>query len=245
MNELLRIEDTSRHTLYEQVADLLEDRIVSGEYPYGSRLPSEQALCEISGVSRTIVREALKILKERGLIETRTGSGAYVTRPEARNISDVVARIINLDGIYYEDVFNVRATLEIESAGLAARNAPLELLEELRNVNQSILAPGLTVAERAERDFSFHYLMAKASGNPLLALLVEAIGGICRGLIERTSFLSDSADDGFLRHGRICDALEAHDPETAREAARDHLEESKRRYRRILEEMETSHTGHI
>lgn len=241
MNESLRIEDTSRHTLYEEVADLLEDRIVSGEYPYGSRLPSEQALCEISGVSRTIVREALKLLKERGLIETRTGSGAYVTRPEARNISDVVARIINLDGIWYEDVFNVRATLEIESAGLAARNASRELIEELRNVNQSLLVPGLSVADRAERDFSFHYLLAKASGNPLLALLVEAIGGICRGMIERTSLLSDSADDGYLRHGRICDALEERNAEKAREAARDHLEESKRRYRRILEGEEISH----
>ena len=235
MNESIHYEDTSRHTLYEQVADLLESRIVSGEYPYGSRLPSEQALCEISGVSRTIVREALKLLKERGLIETRTGSGAYVTRPEARNISDVVARIINIDGIYYEDVFNVRATLEIESAGLAAVNAKPDLMEELRSVNRSMLDPGLTVAERAERDFSFHYLMAKASGNPLLALLVEAIGGICRGMIERTNLLTDSADDGFYRHGRICDALETHDPKAAREAARDHLEESKRRYKTVLE----------
>lgn len=239
MNESLRNEDTSKRTLYEQVADLLENRIVSGEYPYGSRLPSEQALCELAGVSRTIVREALKLLKERGLIETRTGSGAYVTRPEAQNISDVVARIIHIDGIWYEDVFNVRATLEIESAGLAARNASPELIEELRIVNRSILDPGLTVSERAERDFSFHYLMAKASGNPLLALLVEAIGGICRGMIERTSFLSDSANDGVIRHGRICDALEAHDPETARSAARDHLEESKRRYRHVLEAKET------
>ena len=76
---------------------------------------------------------------------------------------------------------------------------------------------------------------------PLLALLVEAIGGICRGMIERTSLLSDSADDGYLRHGRICDSLEERNAEKAREAARDHLEESKRRYRRILEGEEISH----
>ena len=235
MNESLRYEDTSQYTLYEQVADLLEERIVTEEYPYGSRLPSEQVLCEISGVSRSIIREALKLLKERGLIETRIGSGAYVIRPEARNLSDVVARIIHIDRIQYEDLFNVRAILEIESAGLAAGNATLEVIGALRNVNQSILAPGLTITEQARRDFSFHYLMAKASGNSLLALLVEAIGGICQEMIERTSFLSDSASDSFHSHGRICDALEARNPEAAREAAKDHLEKSKRRYKAILE----------
>lgn len=235
MTELLSLADTTRYPLYAQLADLLEKKIVSGEYSDGIRLPSEQALCELYGVSRTIVREALKLLRERGLIETRTGSGAYVTKPEAHNISDVVARIINLDGIYYEDVFNVRATLEIESAGLAAVNATAEQLLELRRVNSSIRETSITIAERAERDFSFHYLIAKASGNPLLALLVEAVGGICRGMIERTSLLADSADDGVTRHGRICDALAAHDSEAAREAARDHLEESKRRYKTVME----------
>ena len=230
MSELFKAQDNSRPLLYNQIANLIEQRITSGEYKSGSRLPSEQKLCEEFGVSRTILRETLKLLKERGLIGTRTGSGSYVTRPEAHNISDVVSRIINLDRIDYEDVFDVRTILEVESTALAAKNATSDQIDDICSVLDELHNTTLSNEKRAEKDFEFHFLIAKASGNPLLALMVEAMGGICRSIIERTNLIIGSTDDSNLRHSNIFSAICAHDVEGARAAVKDHLDESKRRY---------------
>lgn len=107
--------------LYEQVADLLEQQILNN-YEDGARLPSEQHLAEEYSVSRTIIRESLKLLKERGLIDSKTGSGSYVTRPEAQNIADVVYRIIQMDQIDYVSVFDMRMILEMESISRAVNH---------------------------------------------------------------------------------------------------------------------------
>jgi len=234
MNLMFPNQDARSAPLYEQIADKIEQRITSEEYVSGSRLPSEQQLCEELNVSRTILREAMKLLKERGLIDTRTGSGAYVTRPEAHNISDVVSRIISLDRINYEDAFDVRTILEVESAALAARHAGDSEIEAMRVLLDELLDPSLTTEERAEKDFKFHYLIAQASKNPLLALLVEAMGGICRSVIERTNMLLGSYDDSISRHAKIFRAISAHDEGAARIAAKEHLDESKRRYKEYI-----------
>lgn len=85
-------------------------------------MPSEQHLAEEYSVSRTIIRESLKLLKERGLIDSKTGSGSYVTRPEAQNIADVVYRIIQMDQIDYVSVFDMRMILEMESISRAVNH---------------------------------------------------------------------------------------------------------------------------
>ena len=217
--------------LYEQIADKIESRITSEEYENGARLPSEQQLGEELGVSRTNIREALKLLKERGLVETRTGSGAYVTKPEAQNISDVVSRIISLDGINYTDVFAVRSVLETEAAGLAAKNASDEQIQDLQRLFDNMKDRSQSNEKRAENDFLFHYHVAAASGNPLLALLVEAIGGICRKMMERSNLTQDnSIDYSVSRHEKILEAIRACDPGKAVIAVKDHLDDSMKRY---------------
>ena len=221
--------------LYEQIADKMEARITSEKYENGARLPSEQQLCEELGVSRTIIREALKLLKERGLIETKTGSGAYVTKPEAHNISDVVSRIISLDGINYSDVFAVRSVLETEAAALAAVNATDAQIDSLRLLLDEMKSAHSN-EDRAEKDFMFHYLVAQSSGNPLFALLVEAIGGICRKMMERTNLTHEnSIDYSISRHVKILEAVAKRSPEEAVIAIKDHLSDSMKRYKDYIE----------
>ena len=217
--------------LYEQIADKIESQITSEEYENGARLPSEQQLGEELGVSRTIVREALKLLKERGLVETRTGSGAYVTKPEAQNISDVVSRIIHLDGINYADVFKVRSILETEAAALAAKNVTEEQIQDLQMLFDNIKDRTQSNEKRAENDFLFHYHVAAASGNPLLALLVEAIGGICREVIEQSNLArNNTIDYSVSRHEKILEAIKARDSEKAVIVMKDHLDVSMKQY---------------
>lgn len=211
--------------LYEQVADLLEREIISA-HEDGERLPSEQALAERYGVSRTIVREAFKLLKERGLIDSRTGSGAYVTRPEAQNLSDVMARIIRCDGIDIPSIYDVREILECAAVRRAVENATGEQLKAMEATLQQLNDRSLSVERRRDLDFNFHYLIAEASGNPLLVLLVETMSNIFKDNIVSGIFLEGGIDDAIVRHGRIIDALNERDAEKANRAMREHLRQS-------------------
>ncbi len=215
----------NKEHLYEQVANLLEQQILSG-HADGERLPSEQALAERYGVSRTIVREAFKLLKERGLIDSRTGSGAYVTRPEAQNLSDVMARIIRCDGIDTSSIYDVRGVLECASVRRAVKCASEAQLAAMEQILKRLRDRTLSVEERRDLDFDFHYLIAQASGNPLLALLVQAMSNIFKENISTGIFTVGGIDDAILRHQRIMVAIRARNPEQAERAMREHLVQS-------------------
>lgn len=235
MNEIPVGNILQKDHLYEQVANLLEQQILNN-YEDGRRLPSEQQLAEQYKVSRTIIRESLKLLKERGLIDSKTGSGSYVTRPEAQNIADVVYRIIQMDQIDYVSVFDMRMILEIESVSRAACYATDEELKEMEHLLELMRDPHISNEKRSKYDFSFHYLIAKASRNALLALMTEAIGTICQEMIHKAFLLQDSLQDSIMRHNLIMNAIKNRDEKAAREAMRGHLERSKRNYEEYLQD---------
>lgn len=222
--------------LYEQVADLLEQQIID-HYKDGKKLPSEQQLAEQYQVSRTIIRESLKLLKERGLIDSKTGSGAYLTKPEAQNIADVVSRIIRVNRIDYVNVFDMRIILETEAVSRAARYVTDREIKEMEELLEQLKSSGLSPEERSEYDFSFHYMISKASRNPLLALMTEAIGAVCREIISRAFLVQGGLDDSIIRHNRILQTLRNHDEEAARESIVAHLEKSKQNYEEYLESL--------
>lgn len=235
MSEVATKHILQKEHLYERVADLLEQQIIN-DHEHGERLPSEQQLAEQYQVSRTIIREALKLLKERGLIDSKTGSGSYVTRPEAQNIAEVVYRIIRMDQIDYISVFDVRIILELESVSRAAQYATDEELQEMERLLELMKDPDITSATRSGYDFSFHYLIAKASRNPLLALMTEAIGTICQEMIQKAFHLQHSLQDSIMRHAWIMDALKSRDQEAAKHAMLGHLEKSKSNYEKYMQD---------
>lgn len=233
MNQIIMENGLQKAHLYEQVADLLERQIIH-EHKGGVRLPSEQQLAEQYQVSRTIIREALKLLKERGLIDSKIGSGAYVTIPEAQNMADVVYRIVQMNHIDYVNVFDMRTILETESISRAAKYVTNGELYEMEKVLDKLKEPDLTYKERSEYDFDFHYMIAKASRNPLLAIMIEAIGSICREIIHRAFMARGGVDDSIIRHDRILKALQSHDERAARQSIVEHLEKSKQNYEEYL-----------
>ncbi|MDO4549321.1 MAG: GntR family transcriptional regulator, partial [Clostridia bacterium] len=173
----------NKSPLYEQVADRLEGLILA-DYTSGERLPSEQALAEQTGVSRTIIREAMKLLKERGLIDSKTGSGAFVTKPEAQNISNVMARIIQIEKIDPDSIYEIREVLECAAVRLAVRRATEEDISEMTKTLDALRDRGLDAQTRRNLDFHFHYLIARASRNPLLAILVESMSNVFKDVIR-------------------------------------------------------------
>ena len=213
----------SRANLYEQIADTLESWILANGYTEDGKLPSEQTLAEEFGVSRNVIREALKLLKERGLVESRNGTGSYITKPEAANLSDVISRMVAMDHIDYLAIYEIRSILETASCRKAARTATKEQLAQMQELLENLKDRSISVEERREKDFACHI-----AGNPLLVILVQAMKNIFIEMIEKVIFITGGIDDAIMRHNSIMSALIEHDAEAAERAMRDHLEFSRK-----------------
>lgn len=221
--------ETQRQNLYEIIADKMERDILRHK-SNGEKLPSEQKLASMYEVSRTVIREANKILNERGLINFKIGSGAYVTVPEAQSLSDVAYRIINMNNIDYGSVYDVRLILEVDAAKKAARFVTDEELKEMRSILEQLKDYSLPLDERSELDFRFHYMIANASRNPMLCMLIETMGNLLKNLISESSENDGALDDGIMRHQFIIEALSSRDVEMAGFYMMDHICASKRHY---------------
>lgn len=219
-----------RSKLSEQIADLLEEEILTGG-KIGERLPSEQQLAERFEASRTVVREALKILRARGLIDSRTGSGAYTTRPDVQDLSHMLSRIILMDKqIDYRSIYDVRICLETAAARSAALHADEFDFDQLEDILDRLKNYNLGVLERRDLDFGFHQALAQFSGNPLLALLVETMANVFKDVIKIGIFIEGGIDDAILRHQRILDALRKRDADLAEQMMFEHLDQSRKNY---------------
>ncbi|NCB50596.1 MAG: FadR family transcriptional regulator [Clostridia bacterium] len=229
-------EPTSRDYLYDKIADILENDIVSGSFGT-EKLPSEQNLAGKYNVSRTVIREALKILGERHLIFSMAGSGAFITKPDAFDLSLVLNRLISTHDISYLDAFDVRIILETSAASRAAQFVTEEELAEMRELIAILKEPGMPIKERNAYDFRFHMMVAKASHNPLLALLADAMSNIILDIINiSVAGGNERGADRVINHSKIVSALEAREPNTAEHMMYDHLYNSRIFYRQYLEE---------
>jgi GntR family transcriptional regulator, transcriptional repressor for pyruvate dehydrogenase complex len=221
-------------SLASRVAEQLVGKIRSEDLAPGARLPSEQAMAQLFGVSRTVIREAIALLKVDGLLETRKGSGAFVCRPE-------VAHVMRSDRLTDEsiqsllNVIEVRRGIEAETAALAAvRRSPGQLAEieyALRRIEEAVAAG----EDGVEEDARFHQCIAAATGNPYWVRFVEMFSQPIRSAVKVTR-ANEARRDDFARqvraeHEKICAAIAASDPAQARVAATEHMEHAAERVR--------------
>jgi GntR family transcriptional regulator, transcriptional repressor for pyruvate dehydrogenase complex len=232
----------NKTNLYEQIANHLEQVILNPTIDIEPKLPSEQALAIQFSVSRTVIREALKLLKERGLIIQKNGDGSYITKPRTDTVSSAISRIIHMDKIDNDDLHGIRIILEVAAARLAALNAKPEEIEELKKIVDSMENRTLTFPERIKKDAEFHITLAKASRNELLTMFVETMTILLRDYMGKGVLLPGGIEDGLMRHRRIIAALETGSPDQAEEAIREHLKVSRQNVSRFDEEnVEKSH----
>jgi DNA-binding FadR family transcriptional regulator len=198
--------------LIDRAVNQLRARISSGDWPVGSKIPTEPALTELLGVGRNTVREAVQSLVHAGLLVRRQGSGTYV-------LSDSELMVVmgrEIAGATQQHVLEIRRSLEVESARLAAvRRTPADIavLRDLNTARQDAFAIG-DVDLMVSSDLALHRAIAAAAGNPVLQSLyenlIDAIGANIRtnviGLVH-----TRSEDD----HDALVDAIEAGDPERA------------------------------
>lgn len=212
--------------LSEQLADALAVSIRDGQMQPGQRLPTEGALVERFGVSRTVVREALSRLKTLGLIESRQGSGAYVKQAPAPALEQLVlAPDGSVDAVI--QMVEVRRALEAESAALAAARRTPQALKQIKvavqALDKAVAAGGDGVAE----DVAFHTAIAQAARNPFLlatlAYLNHFLMDATRVTRANEATRSDLEQAVRDEHAAIVAAIEAADVNAARLAGATHM----------------------
>ncbi len=213
---------TSR--LYEQIVQQIEESIVKGALKPGDQLPAERELAQNFGVSRTAVREAVKALREKGLVEAYSGRGTFITNGTSQAIRqslDFMSRIGQLEGLAH--LAELRQILEPEIAALAATRIEEQLLASMREavatMDRNLHDPDAYI----EADLDFHLALAEAAANPLVLSLLDSIVGLLREQRLRIFRIDGGPERGQFHHKRILAATEAHDSEEARAAMRAHL----------------------
>jgi GntR family transcriptional repressor for pyruvate dehydrogenase complex len=219
--------------LADRVAGALTDSIVSGRLEPGDKLPSERELCERFAVSRPVIREAVRSLIAKGLLEDNPRRGHIVSALGRENVTESLTLYLRGQRLDYGKLMEVRAVIEVENAGLAAERASADQVAALRAL-AARLQPRLSAEAAALVDVEFHRAIATATGNELFEVLLDSIREV---LI--TVQLPTLADPKIVRsairaHGRILTQIELGDGEGARAAMRAHLAEAQRGMREVL-----------
>ena len=224
--------------LTDELVSRLSAEINSGKLSPQDRLPTEQEMIAAFGVSRTVVREAISALRAEGLVESRQGAGVFVARDMRRRpfridpeSGQTIAGIL--------DILELRKSVEIEAAGLAAER---HKAADLRAIEKSLEAFRRAIdhgESGVDADFEFHHAICKATGNPYFLQFLEFLG---RFIIPRQSIRveleSQVQHKAYLarvlaEHEAICEAIRASDAGAARRAMRAHLTKSRERYREL------------
>lgn len=221
---LYKLVRTSR--LYEQIVQQIEESIVRGDLKLGDQLPAERDLAQRFGVSRTAVREAVKALREKGLVEAYSGRGTFITdgtTQAVRQSLDLMVKIGQPEG--WNHLAEVRAILEPEIAALAATRVQESELATMREAVALMDKAAQDPNAYIEADLDFHLALAEAAANPLILSLLDSIVGLLREHRLRILLNPGGPERGQVHHKRILAAVEHQNPEEARAAMRAHLEQ--------------------
>lgn len=215
----------ARVSAAEAVLADLRGAIERGELLVGRRLPSEAALGARYGVSRAVVREALRSCETLGLTRTRTGSGTYV-------IADHVPTALTVGTYSSQDLLEARPHVEIPAAGLAAARRTAAQRDELRRLAGE-MDTERDPAQWVRIDTAFHSAIARASGNQVFADLHSTLAPALARQSETLNLVAHRRDAANREHGVILAAIDARAPQDAEAAMAEHLAQ----VRRAVEEL--------
>jgi GntR family transcriptional repressor for pyruvate dehydrogenase complex len=212
--------------LYEQIVHQIEQRIVAGDLKVGDQLPPEKELAEQFGVSRTAVREAIKALREKRLVEIRPGKGTFILNgaPETmRHSLGLIMKFGAPNGSSH--LVEVREILEPEIAALAATRITEEGILAMQQAVVTMDTALENVDVFVEADLDFHLALAEATQNPLIPILMDPIIDMLREQRKRTGLVSGGLMRGQFHHKQILEAVIQRNPVASRTAMQLHLQQ--------------------
>lgn len=213
------------------LVEQMEERLNTGHYAVGEKLPSEGELAEDLGVSRPLVREMLARLRERGYIETLNGRGSFVRPQKSAPMLDMLLDYISVDthGAYSaDDLYAVRRMVECEAAAIAATRATGQDLANLEGLVKRMADAEDDPETYTVADANFHLAVARATQNPLFpALLSPLIDVVVRGIYDSVTTFREGMRGGNRGHRALLAALRSGESEAARSAMQDHLSYSR------------------
>ncbi len=226
--------------LAEEIERDLRKGIATGTYALGEKLPTENALGEQYGVSRTVVREAIAGLRAAGLVISRRGSGVFVAgkgEDEDRSPALFGDEAPQRASEVIDDL-ELRSSVEIEAARLAAQRASNSQIEMIHDLHLRFAGKIARGEELETEDFAFHQGIAQATNNPSFVRFLQQLG---RRTIPRNNLAIQRESEAYraymtqleLEHEAIVHAIEGRDPDGAAKAMKAHLHGSLERYRHL------------
>jgi DNA-binding FadR family transcriptional regulator len=211
---------TRRTGLVDQVIDQLRDSVTAGEYPVGTKIPTEPALAETLGVGRNTVREAVRALAHGGILEVRQGDGTYV-----RATSEVSGALRRLCGSELREVLQVRRCLEVEGARLAATARTDDDLAELWELlaRRDELQRAHAVEEFVRADAELHFAVVRSAHNTVLTELYRGLTEVVLASVATTTHDTEAA--AHIRHRGLVEAIDTRDVDRAAREAGGFLDE--------------------
>jgi len=212
--------------LIDKAQEEIKKMILDKRYDSSGYLPSEGELCELLGMSRSTIREAVRSLEIRGFLQRVHGKGIRVADKGTQVMSRSLVDMIQQQQIDLDDILEVRRMIEIRAAGNAALKAASGQLKEMKTQ--------IGIMENSpSADFKFHRLIVEATGNKLLLAIVDAYEELLRELIKKSSDTEISLEREHGYHRNIYEAIEKQDADKARSCMEIHLnatEELKERF---------------
>lgn len=221
----------ARKSLVSVVADELLDRIISGESPVGTALPSEAEIGEVYDVSRVTVREALRVLSTQGIIRVTSGIGSVVSPLDEWQSLGAILRYRSArgdDGEVAAQLIAVRRMFETEAAALAATRLTPAALTELQQCVERMTraADGSDVDAFVEADLRFHDVILRGSENVFLSALFEPLTRVLAERRAQTSRVPEIQQHAIAEHSSVLAALQERDPAGARAAMDHHMQQT-------------------
>ena len=215
----------TKKTLAEQTADRLAETIMNAEFKTGQQLPSEFQLAEKLDVGRGTIREAIKILISRHVVEIKRGTGTFVAERPGQVEDPLGLAYIKDKKKLSMDLYEMRLMIEPQIASLAAKRVTKE---GMMKIEESLLAIEANIAKKlpwTDEDIAFHETIAQASGNQLASTLIPIIHSAVK--IFAYLYGKPLTETTIATHREILDAIRDKNPERAEIAMRKHLQRNR------------------
>jgi GntR family transcriptional repressor for pyruvate dehydrogenase complex len=214
----------TRNPLYEQVSNNIIQRIIDERLADGTKIPSERSLSEQFGVSRVVIREAMKVLVKNGMVVVEPGRGTFIADQTSNNLHTALDLVCRIQGIDDYKVMEIRFPLEILAAELAAQRADHNDIKALAVAIDECETNFKDVKKFILSDEKFHLELAEAAKNELLLALLHPLVEAIQILRAKTASLPNATMSACNCHEKIFNAIKNHDVKAAQAAMREHME---------------------